>query len=218
MRYSYSQKRTIDTYRLDLYRGVTRRGLYDIPVLEPCRELPECGRLVAFSTILSRPATYASLSGVHFFLDDYRFERVWNDPLKWARILRNAKFVLTPDFSLYADMPLCQQIYNVYRNRLIGACFQRMGVKVIPTVSWSDARSYDFCFEGVPEGNVVAVSNIGCLKDSESRKLWHEGFEEMNGRLNPAKILLYGTKHELECENIVYFCNVNLRRMKSHGR
>ncbi len=218
MKYSYSQIRAMDQYRLDLFRGVTRKGAYDIPVLDLCHDLPECVELVSFNELFSRPKKAISRCGIHFFVDDYQFMRVWNNPQKWVWILRDAKFVLTPDFSLYADMPICQQIYNVYRSRLLGVYFQRMGAKVIPTIAWSDERSYEFCFEGVEVGSVVAVSNVGCLRDPESRRLWRDGFNEMRERLRPSKILLYGEKVDVGCENIVYFCNGNLKRMRKYGR
>lgn len=44
--------------------------------------------------------------GVHFFVDDYRFENTYSKPERSINRLRQYKFVLTPDFSLYSDMPL----------------------------------------------------------------------------------------------------------------
>lgn len=32
------------------------------------------------------------------------------------------------------------------------------GIRVIPTVAWSDRGSFDFCFKGIPKGSIVAVS------------------------------------------------------------
>ena len=37
-------------------------------------------------------------------------------------------------------------------------------MKVIPTISWSGARSYEFCFDGVEKGSIVAVGMIGCKR------------------------------------------------------
>lgn len=49
--------------------------------------------------------------------------------------------VISPDFSLYIDMPLCLQMVNVYLNRAVGCYIQRKGVKVIPNVRWGDERT-----------------------------------------------------------------------------
>ena len=43
-------------------------------------------------------------------------------------------------------MPLALQIESVFKNRWCGAYWQSKGLKVIPTVSWGDERSFDFCF------------------------------------------------------------------------
>jgi hypothetical protein len=86
---------------------------------------------------------------VHFFLEDYRFETVWSRPRKALEALAPYTTLLSPDFSLYRDWPLMLQMWNVYRNRWCGAFWQSRGFTVIPTVSWSTAESYDFCFLGL---------------------------------------------------------------------
>lgn len=42
--------------------------------------------------------------GVHFFVDDYRFESIYRWPERSLQKLGQYKFVLTPDYSLYTDM------------------------------------------------------------------------------------------------------------------
>lgn len=145
--------------------------------------------------------TEYSVSGgaVHFFLDDGRFEPVWKTPEKGFSYVRRVGAALTPDFSLYPEMPLALQLFNVYRNRWCGAFWQSRGVRVIPTVGWSDASSYPFCFLGVERGSTVAVSTVG-LGDprgtrgatEEERALFRAGFAEMLERISPRLVLLYG--------------------------
>ena len=136
---------------------------------------------------------------VHFFLDDGRFEPVWKTPEKGLTYVRRVGAALTPDFSLYPEMPLALQLFNVYRNRWCGAFWQSRGVRVIPTVGWSDERSYSFCFLGIEPGSTVAVSSVG-LGDprgtrgatDEERVLFRAGFAEMLDRISPRLVLLYG--------------------------
>jgi hypothetical protein len=130
---------------------------------------------------------------VHFFLDDYRFETVWSRPRKALEALAPYTTLLSPDFSLYRDWPLMLQMWNVYRNRWCGAFWQSQGFTVIPTVSWSTAESYDFCFLGLSRRSVVALSAVGVrLEDPLERYLFEEGFREMVARLEPAVVLSYG--------------------------
>ena len=49
---------------------------------------------------------------VHFFLYDYRFERVWKNPDNDLEKLSRYRAVLSPDFSMYLEMAPVMQIYN----------------------------------------------------------------------------------------------------------
>ena len=49
-------------------------------------------------------------SGFLFFIDDYQFERFWNDPYPNIERLREFPCALTPDFSLYMDIPMAIKI------------------------------------------------------------------------------------------------------------
>ncbi len=98
---------------------------------------------------------------VHFFLDDYKFEVMWNDPLPRIERLKSHKAVLTPNFSIYSEMPIPMKIYNTFRSRWCGAFLQLNGVKVIPTLAWGGPETFWFCFDGIEKKSVVAVSTLG---------------------------------------------------------
>ena len=72
---------------------------------------------------------------VHFFIDDYKFESLWNDPEPRISKLSRCKGVLSPQFSTYYTMPQALQIFNTFRSRWCGAYFQSKGLNVIPTIS-----------------------------------------------------------------------------------
>ena len=86
-------------------------------------------------------------------------------------------------------------MWNVYRNRWCGAYWQSKGLTVIPTVSWSTADSFDFCFLGLPRRSVVAVGTVGLRwrQDRAARSLFVAGFREMVMQLSPSLVLCYGS-------------------------
>lgn len=50
-----------------------------------------------------------------------------------------------------------------------GAFFQQdMQGKAIPTLSWAEDASFQFCFDGIEPGGTVSVSTIGVKRDKES--------------------------------------------------
>lgn len=132
---------------------------------------------------------------LHYFIDDYRFEHLWKEPKRYLSRLQG-KTTLTPDFSLYVDYPEPMQRWNVYRSRWLGAYWQANGVQVIPTVSWSDERSYDYCFAGIEQGSTVAISTNGCRGAS---KAFTAGVEAMIEYLLPETILCYGSFRKAYC-------------------
>jgi hypothetical protein len=141
----------------------------------------------------------------HFFLDDFKFERVWNTPKKYLNVLKQYEGVCSPDFSLYTDYPIALQIYNVYRNRALGKYWQRNGIKVIPTIGWSTPESYDFCFLGIEPRSTVVISSLGILRDKEAIELFIMGFDEMKEQIKPDHIHFYGDPvPDLEDEFIVH--------------
>ena len=129
----------------------------------------------------------------HFYLDDYQFERVWNDPDRYVPILRRFKAVLAPDFSMYSDFPKAVQIFNNYRKQWCAAYWQEHGVTVIPTIGWSTPDSFEWCFEGVPKHSLVCISTVGGFGNHENSKdAWLAGYEKCLEVLDPSDILLFG--------------------------
>ncbi|MBR6693694.1 MAG: DUF4417 domain-containing protein [Clostridia bacterium] len=126
---------------------------------------------------------------VHFFLDDYKFEVMWNDPLPRVERLIKCKAVLSPNFSVYTEMPIALKIFNTFRSRWCGAFLQSCGIKVIPTLAWGGPETFWFCFDGIEQGSVVAVSTVGVRTEKD---LFMQGYNEMIRRIKPSKILCYG--------------------------
>ena len=206
--------RTIGAYHLDLMPmvGLTDDGM---PILRSCDVVPDDLMGLNYATGCKDPDVRRS-NGVHFFLDDYQFERIWRFPLDYGDRLADFQCVLTPDFSLYRDMPLPMQRWNCYRSRFVGAVWQTMGLDVIPTLQWSTPDSYSFAFDGMPTESVVAVSTVGVLNDKTATRLWIQGFEEALRLLKPSLVLLYGKPipdYTMPCESIRYE-NHNIRRLK----
>ena len=170
---------------------------YGIPTLARAEVIP--ARLVEWG---SRPRLLAASeepgAAVHFFVDDYRFESVWNQPGRSLEVLARVGCVLSPDFSLWRDMPIVMQQWNVYRSRWMGCYWQARGLEVIPTVSWSHA--YDFCYAGIPPGSVVAIASVGVKKDLEARRLFAAGYARMLDVLRPQAVLCYGTLDGLDVD------------------
>ncbi|MDO5324670.1 MAG: DUF4417 domain-containing protein [Clostridia bacterium] len=171
-------------------------GEYGIPVLRPV-QLDAHLTWIRFNHALREPQR--ERYGVHFFIDDYLFQRAWHDPPRYALFLRSFPAVMTPDFSMFADYPRAVQIYNHWRKHQLGAYWQQTGMTVIPSIGWVGRDSYSWCFDGEPVGGTVAVSSVGTQKSKDARRLFLDGYNEMMARLMPSKIIFFGDVPK-ECE------------------
>ncbi len=164
-------------------------GQWQIPLIERQDIDLENVDLISYSDIRFNDNVHNRNKGVHFFVDDYRFEGVYRNPEKSLGRLSQYKFLLTPDYSTYSDMNYWRQIESVAHNRWVGAFWQDQGQIVIPTISWSDERSFDFCFDGIEKHSIVAVGMIGCRR---CKVEFIRGYNEMLNRIEPDAIICFG--------------------------
>lgn len=194
--------RSVELYNMDILDAE--------PKLDPVDIVP--GRMVGFNYAKS---SYIGDACVHFFIDDYQFERVWRFPTRYG-YLRNAQCVCTPDFSLYQDFPyeLCR--WNNYRSYALGAWWQGQGLTVVPTLQWMDVDSYEWCFRYVPKHGTVAVCAKGSQRSKASRAAFAYGLANALEIVEPKRVLLLG-KAEFDFGGIevVRYADEQIRRFEN---
>ena len=108
------------------------------------QEIPAIQKMISFGDTRYRDerAEYI-LHLVHFFKEDALFEYLFGKPgsaREEKAIARLSQYaaVCSPDFSLYPEMPLSEQKYQVFKNRWCAVRWQKdFGLNVVPTVSWA---------------------------------------------------------------------------------
>lgn len=211
-RYGDERERTLTTYNLHLIEDAdTTKDFWQMPKLRRSDYIPD--KLIGFNYAKTSKEKNA---GIHFYIDDYQFERVWSYPEKYTDVLGEYSCILTPDFSLYSEMPMPMKIWNIYRSRMIGSYYQNKGFEVIPTISWAEPETFSFCFEGIEKGGIVSVSSIGVKEDKEAGKIWETGMKEMIRKIEPSAILLYGGMVDFNFGNsqVIEFQNDVVERWK----
>ena len=71
------RERTYDLYRMYEYDAERTAGYYQFPMLKACHYVPE--ELIGFNYVKNWKGKREGI-GVHFYLDDYQFERMWTRP------------------------------------------------------------------------------------------------------------------------------------------
>jgi hypothetical protein len=189
----YKQTKNLDNlFRTDFEPGVNEWGIPDTE--------PFTGDLTGIEWVsfgekakISDPSNI----GIHFYIDDYKFESVWTQPDKWIDLFKQCRAVVSPDFSNYTDMPKAQQLWNHYRRQWCARFWQDRGVNVISSLSWGIGQMQEWNFAGIPQGTTVATSFVGDEIDRES------GIAELKQVLsivNPCKLYI---KTNLKDEKIL---------------
>lgn len=170
----------------DEYEHLTDR--WQMPIIEPLQHITPTVMMAFDEYVRKRPQECA----VHCFKGDYLLERIWKRPIYYGQKFKSSLFVVSPDFSVSPFMPLPVLGYNLFRAKRVAQIWHNMGLRVIPTVIWASAETFDLCFDGLPRKSFLAISSVGTIKDSLSRIMFSNGLQEVIKRLEPIGLLLYG--------------------------
>lgn len=176
-----------DTFNSFLVRNAIYAGKEEIPCVKTSKKLPE--KVISFSKSIGEQEYDC---WIHFYENDSAIERLWKNPKKYLPIIKRYKGIISPDYSLYYDMPLCMQIWNTYRGKALAHWFFENGVEVIPNVRWGDERTYNLACLGTEKGKTIAVGTHGCIKTVEGKRMFIRGFDYVVNKLKPKTVIVYG--------------------------
>lgn len=183
-----------DLYNLRLLVGLTSANHFGLPCLKGY--IPSAvSKPLPFHEARAMWRKGKPLRGyfVHFYIEDEKFECVRNIPEKYLEMLKSADFIISPDFSTYRNYPFAVLLKNAFDNILLGAYYERMGVKVVANTIWSTPLFYDILFSGQPiKGAICVSSNSLNLRDKKGIKHWLHGYKEAIKRLNPVLVIRLG--------------------------
>lgn len=183
-------------------------GRYNIPMIhKQAIDLNEV-ELIAISD--TRPNDVKNRhKGVHHFTDDRQFESEYNAPERTLPKLSQYRFLCTPQFSCYAEMPTWRQIESTAKNHWVGAFWQSQGLYVATSLCWGLATSFDFCFDGIERGSIVAVGTLGCRKSKGSFMF---GYDAMLERVAPEAVICFGKPFSEMRGNIISIDYIESRK------
>ena len=176
--------------------GAEFDGIFEIPIIKKPKKyiIPE--KLVPFSKMeKADKKTFA----VCEYENDSEFKDLLSNPKDYVKKIKKYQGFISPDCSIYRDMPLAIQITNIYRNRAIGYYMQSKGINVIPNVRWGDERTYTtkflpekIAFKGVEKKSIVSIGAYGQIQNKVNRYYFLQGLDEMIKELEPKVVLVYG--------------------------
>lgn len=129
----------------------------------------------------------------HFYVDDYRFEALFKDPIKL--ILSGCKAIVEPNCSIHDQLPIPLGLQRIYRKRYLARYLQECGVKV-----WVDLnvahKFKEYNKMGVPRGyNAFFTRGMSGWLDSLNDEF--QTAQDISG-LDKPNMVVYGGGKEIK--------------------
>ena len=148
----------------------------------------------------------------HFYVDDYRFEQLFKDPIKLLQ--SGCRAIIEPNCSIHDQTPMAHAIWQTYRKRYLCRYLQECGMQI-----WVDLNVSPHFEEinalGVPEGyNAFCTRGVdGWLETTER----HWQMAKRISGLEKPNMFVYGGGSNVEAwckERDIVYVNEFINRAK----
>ena len=129
----------------------------------------------------------------HFYVDDYRFEALFKDPINL--LTSGCKAVVEPNCSCHDQTPVAWGIQLIYKKRWLSRYFQECGIKVYADLNVSH-KFIEYNKMGIPKG-YNAFFTRGLDGWMESLKSDLQVAQEISGLEKP-NLIVYGGGTEIQ--------------------
>lgn len=129
----------------------------------------------------------------HFYVDDYRFEHLWKDPI--SLLTSGCKAIVEPNCSLHDQTPIAYGLSLIYKKRWLSRYMQECGVKVYADLNVSH-KFIEYNKMGIPKG-YNAFMTRGLTGWMESLKSDLQVAQEISGLQTP-NLIVYGGGDEIQ--------------------
>ena len=164
---------------------------FEIPTLDIAMQ---AGRLeLPLSPWGAEARSRTQMSTYHFYVDDYRFNRLFKDP---AQLLASGcKAIVEPNCSLHDQTPIAFGLNSIYKKRYLARYCQEVGIRVYADLNVAEKfRVYNKM--GIPKGyNAFATRGLDGWMESLANDL--KDAQEISG-LEVPNLIVYGGGMEVK--------------------
>ena len=166
-------------------------NMYDIPTLKIERQANELH--LPLKPYGAEKRTNGGVGTYHFYVDDYRFEAIWKNPIN---ILKSGcTQIVEPNLSLFDTTPIGYGIFLIYKKRWISRFLQEKGYNVYADLNVSQ-KFHEYNVLGIPDGynSFFTRGYTGRLKALEVEL---EIAKKISGKAEP-NLVVYGGSKEIK--------------------
>ena len=188
---------------------------FDIPTLRTDRQ-PENGLLLPFAGWGTDTRLKKGIQTYHFYVEDYRFTNIWNDPAK--PLQSGCSELVEPNLSLFDTTPVAYGLQLIYMKRWIARFWQECGARVYADLNVA-RKFYEYNKLGIPQGyNAFATRGYA---DREEYLKQEIGIARQLSGLDKPNMIVYGGGERIKelCvqNNVLYVEQFMANRVKKKG-
>lgn len=174
---------------------------------------PTSGLLLPFAGWGSDTRAKKGISTYHFYVEDYRFTNIWNNPI--SVLDSGCTELVEPNLSLFDTTPIAYGLQQIYMKRWIARFWQECGAKIYVDLNVAQ-KFYKYNCLGIPDG-YDAFATRGYTDRQEYLKLEIQIAREISGKDNPNMIVYGGGEAIRELclqNNVLYVEHFMANRVK----
>ena len=184
----------------DLTNKTHKVGKYDLPSVK-CPAIYDIDYIALYKELRNYQKTPKTV--ISFYQFDKEFDGInglsnaiwYNDKRRlefFKRRFSNCRYFIAPDYSQCGDIENAENIHRIFRARVISLWLTlNLGAIVIPNITYSNKKSFEYMLDGLEECQTVAFSTKGIMKKSSEKDLLIAAIEKTVDTLNLKSIIVY---------------------------
>lgn len=132
-----------------------------------------------------------------FYVEDSRFTAVYKSAVSFSKRMKSFRYVIQPDFSVYYDEPLIDQMWRTWMGKKIARLWQDNNVNVIPNLVLGAKENFECAIFGIPEGQTI-MCQIQANDNNPSQNIIDKWTIEQASKVLKSNILVYGTEDRFD--------------------
>lgn len=185
---------------LDYTNKTNKVGKYDLPCLK-CPALYNIDYIALYKELKNYNKT--ENTAVSFYQYDKEFDginglsnAIWYNDRKrldfFKRRFENCPYFIAPDYSQCGDIENAENIHRIFKARVVAIWLTiEIGAVVVPNITYSNKKSFEYMLDGLAECKTVAFSTKGSMKKVEERKLLIAAITKTVDTLDLKSIIVY---------------------------
>lgn len=214
-------KNLLNLNYLDLTNKTHKVGKYDLPSIK-CPAIYDLDYIALYKELKNYQKT--PKTAISFYQFDKEFDGInglgnaiwYNDKNRlknFEKRFNNCKYFISPDYSQCGDIESAENIHRIFRARVVSLWLTfNIGAIVIPNITYSNKKSFEYMLDGLEECQTVAFSTKGIMKKSKEKDLLIAAIIKTVDTLNLKSIIVYSVSIDREAilELFSYAINRNI--------